>query len=402
MLKALVWPPVNVNDYGGIGAVKGYFSWFFGHIFSEIDVPLTIESALASDRDECPYVSAAALFNSDKVTLIPNVKIFDQLVNSYDLILFTAATIENYNLPIPVKKMRGSSAVTGSNLTNENANTQYYYVGNPRHDKNDAFNAVSFSYWHLGGADNELLNRSHERIRSLKVGIKKDANVSLFGTGPSLAEAASLDHSDAFPIVCNTIVKNRRLMAGMKPGIIVAADAHFHFSYHRYSARLLSDIYFSIKEYGYTFFTFDKFAVFLQSRVPQFSGLVFGVPAGRREPGYDFDEQFAVCPGESVINMFMLPIAMYLGDRIKLHGFTGRAPSDAYFWAHSDLHQYGDLMPDVRAAHPAFFENRDYPGYAELVEGQIEARISLARAHGKAISSATTTFYECLLTSTNR
>ena len=71
----------------------------------------------------------------------------------------------------------------------------------------------------------------------------------------------------------------------------------------------------------------------------------------------------------------------------------GRAPSDSFFWSHSELHQYAELMEDVRQAHPAFFRNRDYGQYANTVDDDIKLRVTAAREAGKGMRSATTSFY---------
>jgi len=270
---------------------------------------------------------------------------------------------------------------------------RYYYFGNAETDVQDAYHAVCLSYWVNGGEDKPLLEASRSELLRLRAHAANARKVAVFGTGPSLSEALSREHHHSFNIICNTIIKNREFTCRLDPKILVASDAHFHFSYHRYSTRFLTDLSAFLHHSSSSFFTFDKFAVFLRLRLPQIANRVFGMPAGRKSYGFDFDQDFRLFPGDSVLNMFLLPLASFLGNDISLNGFTGRAPSDRYFWSHNELHQYVELMADVRSAHPAFFRNRDYGKYANTVDDDIRLRVVAARGAGKVVSSDTTSFY---------
>jgi hypothetical protein len=292
-------------------------------------------------------------------------------------------------------KILGSLPVEGiarAPVTAESSH--YYYIGSPEDEPQDAYYAVCLTYWLSGGEDEDLIRRSKDLLLHFRQIAKSYSAVALFGTGPSLAEVKGIGYRDSFNVICNTIVKNRELCEELQPKVVIAADAHFHFSYHQYSARLLADLAYVLNEIGAVFLTFDKFATFLKARLPFMADKVFGIPAGRKRYGFDFDCDFRVMAGDSVLNMFMLPIASFLSDQIDLCGFTGRAPNDSYFWAHSNANQYTDLMASVRSAHPAFFSDRDYVGYADDVDNQIALRVNHARAVGKSVTARTTTFYK--------
>jgi hypothetical protein len=258
----------------------------------------------------------------------------------------------------------------------------------------DAYYAVSLTYWVTGGEDKAFLKASRADLMRQRTRANTKSRIALFGTGPSLSETLKDDHSDCFNIICNTIIKNCAFTAQLNPQILVASDAHFHFSYHRYSARFLQDLVNFLNGSSASFYTFDKFAAFLRLRIPEIANRVFGLPAGRKTYGFNFEEDFSLFPGDSVLNMFLLPMGSFLGQEVVLNGFTGRAPSDSFFWSHSELHQYTDLMADVRKAHPAFFRNRDYGQYANTVDDDITLRVNAARESGKVMRSATSTFYK--------
>lgn len=394
MSIAFIWPPLKTERTDEIGALVGYFSWFFGHLFEEIVLPISKEIDVTSIRIP-EFVSFAALVDAHKINFISDEQDIEKKIDNSNYILLTEIDAKPHEKIKNAKKMLGS--ITSEEFVSDVRDSkQYYYIGDPGANKQDAYYATCFTYWYYGGEDKELIKSSRDEIIRLKDDAKNFEGVSVFGTGPSVVEAIYADHSAQLAIICNTIVKNRNFWKNLNLRVIVAADAHFHFSYHRYSSRLLSDIFECVTDSGASFFTFDKFAVFLRKRIPWAKESIFGIPAGRKEYGYDLDNDFRVFPGESVVNMFLLPIAMFLSDDISLNGFTGRAPSDQFFWNHSDLHQYTDLMEDVRCAHKAFFENRDYPGYADAVGTQLEARILKGREGGKSIKSKTKSFYPCL------
>jgi hypothetical protein len=392
---ALVWPPLTEEDYAKWPEVTGYFSWFFGHIFDEIIIP--VEGNKKSTDNLPAYISAAALMDANKVSVrfYPNKKMIN-VSEKFNVVLMRKNRINTLPQSIPLKKMIGSLPVEGVVETKNDA-PLYYYIGSPELEKQDAYFSVCFTYWYYGGENKVFLEESRKSMETVRLRANNFENVAVFGTGPSLVEAIDRDYDKSISIICNTIVKNRGFIKKLNVGLIVASDAHFHFSFHRYSSRLISDILYLLDTSNAKFFTFDKFAIFGAARIPELRGRIFGIPAGRKEYGFDLDKDFRVFPGESVLNMFLLPFAMHLGDKISLNGFTGRSSNDQFFWGHSDLHQYVDLMPDVRNAHPAFFANRDYPGYADAVDRQIAIRVANGREFGKKISSDTTTFYSCLM-----
>ncbi|MDR6267574.1 hypothetical protein [Roseobacter sp. N2S] len=383
----MVWPPLKQDDYGGAIGAKSYFSWFFGHCCDKIMIPVEKGYITQTITD---HVSVASLWDSGKVNFVEASEDF----TSVDIVLVRTSDISKRPVPVATKKLLGSNPVkTGA--TDKKATAQHYFIGTPEDHLQDAYFCVCFSYWYFGGEDAAFLERSRQRLISERDQKSLGGKISVFGTGPSINEALRMDFNDSYSIVCNTIVKNRAFLNRMNLGLIVATDAHFHFSSHRYSARLLSDTLWALHRHDALFVTFDKFAAFLRRRVPEFEPYICGIPAGRKEFGFNLDEDYRVFPGESVLNMFLLPLAMFMGSEVDLCGFTGRSSTDKYFWGHSDVHQYADLMQDVRSAHPAFFADRDFQNYGDIVDQQVTERVMLSRAQGKTVRARTTSFYRC-------
>ncbi len=391
--KAFVWPPVKTSMYGGTLSVKAYFSWFFGHLFNEIYVPVIFDAA--RNVDEC--ASSASLVDSEKISLMNAEKTFAEDVNNFDICLITSNECESFPGYAVMNKFPGSKNInTNNQQMSAQTNCRYYYIGNPAEELQDAYHSVCFTYWAFGGENQLFLEQSKKTLLDIKKDMNNKKPLHIFGTGPSVYEALKKNTDNLPALICNTIVKNKSLCKSLDLKIIFAADAHYHFSYHRYSARLLSDIFECLNKTSAKFFTFDKFAVFLFNRLNFFKNKVFGIPPGRTNYGYDLDKEYKVLPGDSVVNMFMLPVGMFLSNSIVMNGFTGRSKNDDYFWSHSDIHQYSHLMEDVRKSHPAFFNNRDYDKYAKNVEDQLNHRVDYFRKKGNTLVSGTTSFYKSL------
>jgi hypothetical protein len=391
--KAFVWPPVKSSMYGSTLSVKAYFSWFFGHLFNEIYVPVIFDAAKNANE----WASSASLVDADKTTLINADKSFEANFNDFDICFITSNDLASFQNNAVMHRHPGSIRINiDDKQMPAQTNCQYYYIGNPVEELQDAYFSACFTYWTFGGENHLFLEQSKQALLNIKAGMNTEKPLHIFGTGPSVYESLQKPTDNLPALICNTIVKNKSLCKSLDLKIIFAADAHYHFSYHRYSARLLSDIYECLNETNASFFTFDKFAIFLINRLNFFKNKVFGIPPGRKTYGYNLDKTYKVLPGDSVVNMFMLPVGMFLSNNIVMNGFTGRSKNDDYFWSHSDIHQYSHLLEDVRKSHPAFFKNRDYDEYANNVEEQLNHRVNHFRKKGNSLVSGTTSFYKSL------
>lgn len=390
-LDFVVWPPLDSIQSDEAMQCLAIMSWYAGPIARSILIPVWDDSGTLPAIPS--YASIASLLDFDKVRFVPVIDAISKVQAGCVTLLVRSKNVENDVPPLSAAAMPGSQRLPNYDKQTNQTTTKYYYIGMPDIDTQDAYYACCLTYWAVGAEDKSFLMASYNKLLEIKAEASTREAVSIFGTGPSLEESLEVDHSRSLNIICNTIVKNRSFLERLQPKIIVAADAHFHFSYHRYSARFLSDVAFFLQNSDAIFFTFDKFAAFIRYRLPSVADRVFGIPAGRTEYGHDLDREFRVFPGDSVLNMFLLPLASFLSDTVFLHGFTGRSAADKYFWSHSDLHQYSELMEDVRLAHPAFFRDRDYVGYADTVDRDVRLRVDYARAAGKTISSKTTSFY---------
>ena len=181
--------------------------------------------------------------------------------------------------------------------------------------------------------------------------------VYLFGTGPSLDFAISQNYEDGYVIVCNTIVKDKKLWNHLKPDILVAADALYHFSDSLFAQQFRNDLVLRFSEISNTILLLPiQFEYFAKINMPSISDRIIGIPFGRfKTPIVNLRNDFKLPLTGNILNILMLPLAITLAKNIYFIGFDGRSPDDKNFWKNSDKHFYNELVEDLKKHHPAFF-----------------------------------------------
>ena len=186
--------------------------------------------------------------------------------------------------------------------------------------------------------------------------LENDLTVNAFGTGPSLAKAIDRHWEGAINIVCNTIVKDKELFDHIRPDIIVAGDAIYHFGFTQFAIQFRKDLLQRLTE-SQTYFVYP--ALFHSVIIREFGTVkerLIPIPSGKRKtihPG--LETAFSLPNLGNVLNLLLLPLSISFGRNIKLWGFDGRAPSDKLFWSNSSKHSYPELIDSLKDAHPAFF-----------------------------------------------
>lgn len=214
--------------------------------------------------------------------------------------------------------------------------------------------------------------------------------VYLFGTGPSLANAAARSFSDGCVVVCNTIVRDETLWRHLNPNFIVAGDAIYHFGDNRHSDLFRADLRARLRQSaGRCLFLYPRlFASIIESELGDCAELCLPVPVGmHQDPCVDLLNRFQLPALGNVLNLLLLPLGCTLGRSIGLWGFDGRAPNDQLFWANSSRHSYPEAMEDLRREYPAFFQANVPKGnehkYVQSVHGDaLEASLSAAEGRG--------------------
>lgn len=226
------------------------------------------------------------------------------------------------------------------------------------------------------------LNNVVEKIRATA-----KTKIAAFGTGPSLAEAFDHDFSDAITIACNTMVKDRKLLKHIRPSLIVASDADFHFGPSKYAQQFRADLCIALKEHDAMFVCPEAHADLLIAHHPEIEEHVIAVPVDGAQTNYDLTQELRVRAIDNVLLQFLLPLSVTLGKDIKLLGFDGRQKGDKKFWNHNVNTQYPELMETIEYSHPGFFFHRSYTDYFERHCKLIEEYIVDIEAAGSTVRS---------------
>ena len=258
-----------------------------------------------------------------------------------------------------------------------------------------------FDAWHLvdlgvamaDGLDPETIASSYRTFnkRVEKVKSLGSRPVYLFGTGPSLGRAITRSFVDGTTVVCNTIVRDRELWAHLKPDFFAASDAIYHFGHTEHARQFRADALQRLRESnGRTLFVYPaQFDIIVRREFREVSEVLIPIPwVDHNDSTVDLTNKFALPPsGANVLNMALLPIGCTLSKDVRLWGFDGRSPTDSGFWSNSPTQSYQELMPELRKAHPAFFESIIPAGredqYVKRAHGQsLDDCLSAAEARG--------------------
>lgn len=191
-----------------------------------------------------------------------------------------------------------------------------------------------------------------------KIKAKKMDKCYVLGTGPTLGKASRREWSDGYVVVCNTIVRDRKLWNKLKPDVIVAGDAIYHFGFSEFASRFRNDLKKRLKETETVFVYPEVFDVIVKREMAGLEDRLVPVPAGKGERvDVDLTGKFETPNLGNVLGLLLLPVACTLSNQVELWGFDGRAPDDKLFWSNSKKHSYPELMPELTRAHPAFYKH---------------------------------------------
>lgn len=190
--------------------------------------------------------------------------------------------------------------------------------------------------------------------------VKKKLNRSyVFGTGPSLEKASDRKWDDGYKIVCNTIVRDKRLWHWIEPDVIVAGDPMYHFGVTRFAQAFRFDLKARLTESKQAVFVYpSEYDSMVRVEMAGFEDRLLPIEVGDHQfLGVDLKSDFRLPNLGNVLSLILLPVALNLSKNVYLWGFDGRAPKDKYFWKNSSKHTYDEYFDDLVKTYPAFFEH---------------------------------------------
>lgn len=232
--------------------------------------------------------------------------------------------------------------------------------------------------------------------RLLDRGAAKPRSATI-GTGPSVEEILDVDVSDTSVVVCNSIVKNERLLDHLRPLAVCFADPVFHFGPSEYAARFRDDLIRVVDKYDCFAVTHARDAQLLLQHHPDLEDRLVGLVAEAETWSIPTSKRMAVKPTDNILTLYMLPLAAALSSKILIGGCDGREPGEDYFWKHNSSVQYEGLMRTVFKSHPAFFRDRIYVDYYAEHCRQLEDQLSAWEDRGCTIHNVTHSYIPALV-----
>ena len=250
------------------------------------------------------------------------------------------------------------------------------YIVNPVTCHDAAWEWHSLATTIIGSKINKNIQKGKLVLTRMIKNLKNTKNrVYVFGTGPSLKEAIKISWVDGHTIVCNTIVKDKKLWNYLKPVIFTAGDALYHFSSTPHGKQFRNDLKSRLRETPYTIFVYPSlFDACVQREFKEFSDRLAPIPPGGNKSITGNLLKYYVLPdNDNVLGLLLLPLATNISKNIFLWGFDGRSPKDNDFWKNSTMHSYESLKKMLKESHPAFFKNyvpkENQSKYADQVQG---------------------------------
>jgi hypothetical protein len=207
----------------------------------------------------------------------------------------------------------------------------------------------------------DLKNHSEQLFKQFYNDNNSD-KVLLFGTGPSINSVFDKDYKNEITIICNSIVKDDKLLEKIQPNAITFIDSVFHFGVSIYCEKFIEDVIKTVTRFGSYCFINEVGGALIYEHYPNLREKLICFPTYRignpnRIKPDKFKSKFY---SQSVVTRIMLQLGAGLADKILMCGFDGRSTDEDYFWKHSSSTQYDDLMQYVWNSHPAFFSDTNY------------------------------------------
>ncbi len=243
----------------------------------------------------------------------------------------------------------------------------------------------------------ELLDLYKTNFIKLKNQYAHYRKSSIFLTGPSIDQYNQYDFDDSLNIICNSIVRDKKLLAYIQPDIVVFSDPGFHFIHNEYSQQFRQDMLDCVKMYGCYIIVPDFVAPILLEHYPEIKNFIIAFPF-TDNINFPSLDNFYVKGTNNILTLFMLPIASALTDDIYILGADGRKKEETYFWRHNSNVQYGGLMQKAFEAHPSFFKDQHYNDYYEEHCKMIEKYFNYGEKQNKHFFALTHSYIPALKT----
>ncbi len=231
-----------------------------------------------------------------------------------------------------------------------------------------------------------------------KRGVRKG---NIFCSGPSIHEFIEqfekykgIDRE--FNIICNSMVKDKKMLDVIKPSLLAFTDLNYYFSPTAYCRQFMADVIEGWNKYHFYIAVYEYELPLFLKHYPMFKDYVFGLENNSKVPCFPSGKKLTVKRAANIMTETMLPVASELCDEIGIFGCTGRDEGEIFYWQHNDRTQYKELMQSVFDAYPSLFRDQEYEDYYKRHCQNVKNLIEYGESKGKKYYNYTVSFIPAL------
>ncbi len=305
------------------------------------------------------------------------------------------------------KLMRIADAILIWNIEREDG-LQEKYLGKVRiiapefYESVDMLNYLKIFHASFSEREKRIMREDSLKVfQQLLADGKKFKRANVFCSGPSIGEVYNMPETsfqEEFNIICNSMVKDRELLARINPKVQVFLDTNFFHSPGKYGEAFYKDLLWAYEKYHFYLVVWEFQYPLLLHRFPQMKDRLIGITFIVKPGEYWFisAENFKSNSTKNVLTEIMIPIASAACNEVRIAGCTGRNEKENYFWQHGDRTQYNDLKKYVMEEWPGFFKYRRYDSYFERHCRIVEEMLEYGESIGKTYKNITTSYIPAL------
>ncbi len=196
----------------------------------------------------------------------------------------------------------------------------------------------------------------------------------IFGTGLNLTQSVDMDLTDGTPIACDAMIANEKLMDKLSPPLLVIGDPIFHAGCSSYAGEFRARLIYCLEKYGsHLIVPLWNYHIYIENLPSTYSDRIIGLPIKQgKKPNLGLYQDFYVTTAANILTQFLIPLACTWFDYVRIIGCDGRPTSEnKNFWMHDTAPQLVDRMPEIKQAHPKFFNasyKNQYMNHCETLD----------------------------------
>lgn len=306
----------------------------------------------------------------DKVKLIKvrgiSSKELNRLKNfNYETLDFLSSESKVINSFLDKLKKRSTiNSLSLINLSSPSYNIGFNYNLDVYQNKNATSEMLNLSNRFF--SQKKIVEESKKRYLNNVVTKEKSEKILLLGSGPSVDSFDFSNYSDHDIMICNSLVKSKKIKNLENIKYILFGDPIFHSGPSKYAGVFRETLIKNYMNKEISIFTPSRDYLIYKHYLPKklFDKIHF-FEIRQEFFNKDLDRSFHVNATQNILTLAMLPVAMNNYEKIFFAGFDGNSDiKKNYYWSHSKKYQFENELTDIKKIHPGFFKI-DFDEYSE-------------------------------------